>query len=91
MAKRREIRNSTAGFLIFQIEGKGQGVEVCYKRMWSASRRCRKSDSEAKTEICSREGAFKETFNDFLLGYDWGTSPVSVTSHVQGESTSRQC
>ena len=31
MAKRREIRNSTAEFLIFQIEGKSQGVEVFYK------------------------------------------------------------
>ena len=31
MAKRREIRNSTAEFLIFLIEGKSQGVEVFYK------------------------------------------------------------
>ena len=31
MAKRREIRNSTAEFLIFQIEGKEQDVEVYYK------------------------------------------------------------
>ena len=31
MAKRREIRNSTAEFLIFQAEGKEQGVEVYYK------------------------------------------------------------
>ena len=31
MAKRREIRNSTAEFLIFQIEVKGQGIEVYYK------------------------------------------------------------
>ena len=31
MAKRREKRNSTAEFLIFQIEGKEQGVEVFYK------------------------------------------------------------
>ena len=31
MTKRREIRNSTAEFLIFQIEGKEQGVEVYYK------------------------------------------------------------
>ncbi len=31
MAKRREIRNSTAEFLIFQIEGKEQSVEVYYK------------------------------------------------------------
>ena len=29
--QRREIRNSTAEFLIFQIEGKSQGVEVFYK------------------------------------------------------------
>ena len=31
MAKRKEIRNSTAEFLIFQIEGKERGVEVYYK------------------------------------------------------------
>ena len=36
MAKRREIRNSTAEFLIFQIEGKEQGIEVFYrdKTVW---------------------------------------------------------
>ena len=31
MANRKEIRNSTAEFLIFQVEGKEQGVEVFYK------------------------------------------------------------
>lgn len=31
MANRKEIRNSTAEFLIFQIGGKEQGVEVYYK------------------------------------------------------------
>lgn len=31
MAERKEIRNSTAEFLIFQIEGKEHGVEVFYK------------------------------------------------------------
>lgn len=31
MVNRREIKNSTAEFLIFQIEGKEQGVEVYYK------------------------------------------------------------
>jgi hypothetical protein len=31
MAKRREIRNSTAEFLIFQLEGNEQGIEVYYK------------------------------------------------------------
>lgn len=30
MAKRYEIRNSTAEFLIFQLESKEQGVEVVY-------------------------------------------------------------
>ena len=31
MAKRKEIRNSTAEFLIFQAEDKGLGIEVIYK------------------------------------------------------------
>ena len=31
MATRKEIRNSTAEFLIFQAESKEQGVEVYYK------------------------------------------------------------
>lgn len=36
MAKRREIRNSTAEFLIFQVESKADGVEVMYaeKTVW---------------------------------------------------------
>ena len=36
MTKRREIRNSTAEFLIFQIENKEQGIEVMYaeKTIW---------------------------------------------------------
>ena len=36
MAKKREIRNSTAEFLIFQIENKEQGIEVMYaeKTIW---------------------------------------------------------
>ena len=31
MAERKEIRNSTAEFLIFQTEGKEQGIEVYFK------------------------------------------------------------
>ena len=31
MPKKQEIRNSTAEFLIFQVESKEQGVEVYYK------------------------------------------------------------
>ena len=31
MAKKFEIRNSTAKFLIFQIEGKEDGVQVVYR------------------------------------------------------------
>ena len=30
MAKKHEIRNSTAEFLIFQLENKDQGIEVMY-------------------------------------------------------------
>ena len=40
MAKRREIRNSTAEFLIFQAEKKEQGVEVYYKdeNIWATQK-----------------------------------------------------
>ena len=40
MANRKEIRNSTAEFLIFQVEGKEQGVEVYYKEktVWCAQK-----------------------------------------------------
>lgn len=40
MEKRREIRNSTAEFLIFQIEGKEHGIEVYYKdkTVWSTQK-----------------------------------------------------
>ena len=31
MAKKFEIRNSTAEFLIFQIEGKDDGVQIVYR------------------------------------------------------------
>lgn len=31
MAKRFEIRNSTAEFLIFMLEGKEDGIQVMYK------------------------------------------------------------
>ena len=31
MSKKYEIRNSTAEFLIFQIEGKENGVQVVYR------------------------------------------------------------
>lgn len=40
MAKRHEIRNSTAEFLIFQLENKEQGVEVYYKdeNIWATQK-----------------------------------------------------
>jgi hypothetical protein len=40
MTKKREIRNSTAEFLIFQAEGKEQGVEVYYKdeNIWATQK-----------------------------------------------------
>ena len=40
MPKRFEIRNSTAEFLIFQIEGKEQGIEVYYKdkNIWATQK-----------------------------------------------------
>ena len=37
MAKNIEIRNSTAEFLIFQIEGKENGVQVMYQIVQQSS------------------------------------------------------
>ena len=39
MAKKREIRNSTAEFLIFQAENKEQGIEVMYAERLSGVRK----------------------------------------------------
>ena len=39
MAKRFEIRNSTAEFLIFAIEGKEDGIQVMYQNDTSGVRR----------------------------------------------------
>ncbi len=40
MAKKFEIRNSTAEFLIFQLEGKEDGVQVVYKNetIWATQK-----------------------------------------------------
>ena len=40
MAKKHEIRNSTAEFLIFQVESKEQGVEVYYRdeNIWATQK-----------------------------------------------------
>ena len=40
MAQRREIRNSTAEFLIFQAENKEQGIEVMYAddKIWCSQK-----------------------------------------------------
>ena len=47
MEKRREIRNSTAEFLIFQAEAKEQGVEVYYKdeNIWATQKAMAKQRS----------------------------------------------
>lgn len=43
MAKNIEIRNSTAEFLIFMLEGKEDGIQVMYKNetIWATQRRWR--------------------------------------------------
>jgi len=64
MAKRSEIRNSTAEFLIFQIEGKGQGVEVFYadENVWCTQK--------AMTTLfnCERSVITKHLKNIFISG-----------------------
>ena len=71
MAKRREIRNSTAEFLIFQAEAKEQGVEVYYKdeNIWASQKAMAtlfegelKDDSVvSKMEITASDGKHYQT------------------------------
>jgi hypothetical protein len=64
MPKRREIRNSTAEFLIFQLENKDQGVEVYYKdeNVWATQK------AMATLFDCDRSVITKHLGNVFASG-----------------------
>ena len=82
MAKRREIRNSTAEFLIFQIEGKSQGVEVFYKdkTVWCTQK------AMGTLFDCSTDNVGLHLKNIFASGElvkDSVTEKISATTYLQ--------
>lgn len=80
MPKRREIRNSTAEFLIFQVEGKEQGIEVYYKdkTVWCTQK------AMGMLFDCSSDNIglnLKNIFASGELGQESVTENISATAH----------
>lgn len=83
MAKKFEIRNSTAEFLIFMAEGKEQGIQVLYKKetIWATQK------AMATLFDCSADNIglhLKNIFDDKELDKNATTEKISV---VQQEGT----
>ncbi|MBR5919210.1 MAG: virulence RhuM family protein [Prevotella sp.] len=84
MAKRREIRNSTAEFLIFQIEGKEQGVEVYYKdkTVWCTQK------AMGMLFDCDRSVVTKHLRNIFESGELEENQVCAKNAHTAGDGKS---
>lgn len=88
MAKKREIRNSTAEFLIFQIEGKEQGVEVFYKdeNVWCTQK------AMATLFDCSTDNVglhLKNIYDSGELKEEATTEKISVVRREGNRAVSR--
>ena len=81
MAKKIEIRNSTAEFLIFQAEGKEQGVEVLYKNetVWATQK------AMAELFDCSTDNIGVHLKNIYETGELQRVSTTEEISVVQKE------
>ena len=81
MAKKREIRNSTAEFLIFQIEGKEQGIEVYYKdkNIWATQK------AIATLFDCDRSVVTKHLGNIFESGEQNEERVCAKFAHTAGD------
>lgn len=85
MAKRLEIRNSTAEFLIFQVEGKEGGVDIYYKdeNLWATQK------AMAVLFDCSTDNVglhLKNIFDTGELIPEATTEKISVVRH-EGDRT----
>lgn len=88
MAKRKEIRNSTAEFLIFQAEDKGQGIEVIYKdeSVWCTQK------AMARLFDCSTDNVGLHLKNIFASGElmeEATTEKISVVRHEGNRDVTR--
>ena len=81
MAKKIEIRNSMAEFLIFQVEGKEQGVEVLYKNetVWATQK------AMAELFDCSTDNIGVHLKNIYETGELQRVSTTEEISVVQKE------
>ena len=86
MAKRKEIRNSTAEFLIFQIEGKSQGVEVFYadENVWCTQK------AMSTLFDCERSVITKHLRNIFVSGELQEEAVCAKFAHTASDGKSYQ-
>lgn len=88
MGKKIEIRNSTAEFLIFQIEGKVQGIEVYYKdeNIWATQK------TMATLFDCSTDNIglhLKNVYETRELTIEATTEKISVVQQEGNRKVSR--
>lgn len=89
MTKKFEIRNSTAEFLIFQVEGKGHGVQVLYKNesVWATQK------AMAKLFDCSTDNIgvhLKNIYETYELQRDSTTEEISVVQKEGNREVTRK-
>ena len=86
MAKRFEIRNSTAEFLIFQIENKEQGIEVMYadENIWCTQK------AMAMLFDCDRSVITKHLGNIFYTGELNESAVCAKFAHTASDGKSYQ-
>jgi len=86
MAKKHEIRNSTAEFLIFQAENKEQGIEVFYKdeNIWCTQK------AMATLFDCDRSVITKHLGNIFTSGELQEDAVCAKFAHTASDGKSYQ-
>ena len=86
MAKKREIRNSTAEFLIFQAENKEQGIEVFYQdeNVWATQK------AMATLFDCDRSVITKHLGNIFTSGELQEDAVCTKFAHTASDGKSYQ-
>ena len=88
MAKRFEIRNSTAEFLIFMLEGKEDGIQVMYKgeTIWATQK------AMAQLFDCSSDNIslhLKNIFSSGELDKDSVTPQIRNRPHKMTQRSKR--
>ena len=82
MAKKFEIRNSTAEFLIFQLEGKEDGIQVVYKdeTIWATQKAIAELKAQKRNAFWGLDALYKGYFES-------GQWVVDETSMMYDEDT----